>query len=99
MFNAQELIGVLMQGTLTGSSPRRVEHALNTQGPGQPGGSLAQFLGGSGQSGETTQNTGSGLAGLVELAQGLLGRMSLPPLLQVVLPPPVRGWRRWQAPS
>ena len=64
MVNAQELLGVLMQGTLTGSSPRRVEQALNTQGLGPPG--------------DTTPQTGSGLAGLVALAQGLLGRMSPP---------------------
>ena len=51
MFNAQELIGTLMQGTLAGSSPRRVEHALGTQGLGQPGGLLAQLLGGGAQSG------------------------------------------------
>ena len=78
MFNAQELLGVLMQGTLTASSPRRVEHALHTQGPDQPGGSLAQLLGGSGPRGETAQPPGSGLAGLVEVAQGLLGRMRPP---------------------
>jgi hypothetical protein len=58
MFNAQELLGVLMQGTLTGASPRRVEHALHTQGPGQPGGSLAQLLGGSGQSGKPRSRRG-----------------------------------------
>jgi hypothetical protein len=73
MVNAQELLGVLMQGTLTASSPRRVEQALSTQGLGQPG--------------DPTPQTGSGLAGLVALAQGLLGRMS-PPAAPPGEPPP-----------
>src|SRR5262245_62316219 len=63
MFNAKDVVGALMQNVLAGSSQNRIEHALSDRGLGQPGGVLAQLLGGA----ASGSGTGAG---------GMLGRLS-----------------------
>ncbi|HEY7490398.1 MAG TPA: DUF533 domain-containing protein, partial [Candidatus Tectomicrobia bacterium] len=63
MLNAKDVVGALMQNVLARSSQSRIEHALSDRGLGQPGGVLAQLLGGA--------TSGSGTA-----AGGLLGNLA-----------------------
>jgi uncharacterized membrane protein YebE (DUF533 family) len=71
MFNAKDVVGALMQNVLAGSSQSRIEHALSDRGLGQPGGVLAQLLGG------MTSGAGTGASGmpgsLADMAKSLFG--------------------------
>jgi hypothetical protein len=70
MLNAKDVVGALMQNVLAGSSQSRIEHALSDRGLGQPGGLLAQLLGGA-TSGSGT-GTGGMLGSLAALAKSML---------------------------
>ena len=71
MFNAKDVVGALMQNVLTGSSQSRMEHALSDRGLGQPGGVLAQLLGGA--TGGSGTGAGGTLGSLADIAKSLLG--------------------------
>jgi uncharacterized membrane protein YebE (DUF533 family) len=70
MFHAKDVVGVLMQNVLAGSSQSRIEHALSERGLGQPGGVLSQLLG------RVTSSSGPAagglLGGLADLAKSML---------------------------
>src|SRR4029450_7900816 len=72
MFNAKDVVGALMQNVLAGSSQNRIEHALSDRGMGQPGGVLAQLLGGA-TSGSGT-GAGSMLGSLADMAKSMFSR-------------------------
>src|SRR4029453_9846372 len=69
MFNAKDVVGALMQNVLAGSSQNRIEHALSDRGLGQPGGVLAQLLGGA-TSGSGT-GAGSMVGSLADMAKSM----------------------------
>jgi uncharacterized membrane protein YebE (DUF533 family) len=69
MFNAKDVVGALMQNVLAGSSQSRIEHALSDRGLGQPGGVLAQLLGGA-TSGAGT-GAGSTLGSLADMVKSM----------------------------
>ena len=71
MLNMQDLVGTLMHGVLTGSSPGRIEHALSGRGLSRPGGVFEQVLGSATSS--TGTGTGGLLSGLSALASALVG--------------------------
>jgi uncharacterized membrane protein YebE (DUF533 family) len=70
MFNAKDVVGVLMQNVLAGSSQGRIEHALSDRGLGQPGGVLAQLLGGTASA--SGPAAGGLLGSLADLAKSML---------------------------
>jgi uncharacterized membrane protein YebE (DUF533 family) len=69
MFDAQQLLGALMQGGLGKSSEARLNHALGERGLGGSGGFLEQLMGGSPGGG----SSGNMLGGLADLARSMLG--------------------------
>ena len=71
MFNTKDVVGALMQNVLAGSSQSRIEHALSDRGLSQPGGVLAQLLGGA--TGGSGTGAGGTLGSLADMAKSLLG--------------------------
>ena len=71
MFNAKDVVGALMQNVLTGSSQNRIEHAMSDRGLGQPGGVLAQLLGGA--TGGSGTGAGGMLGSLADMAKSMFG--------------------------
>jgi uncharacterized membrane protein YebE (DUF533 family) len=73
---AQDIVGVLMQNVLAGSSQGRIEHALSERGLGQPGGMLTQLLGG--VTGGAGAGTGDMLGNLANMAKSMFGGAGSP---------------------
>lgn len=69
MFNVNDVLGAFMQSKATGSSQKRMEHAVSNRGMGRSGGVLSQLLGN--QSGATGSSGGAEglLANLAKTAQ------------------------------
>lgn len=69
MFNAQNLLGALMEGAGTRSARGRMQHAIGSQGLGGEGGLLGQLLGSQGSS-----RAGGGMLGnLAGMATSMMG--------------------------
>ena len=70
MINATDLLGSLINSTMTKSGPGRIDHTLGNQGIGGQGGILGQILGGSGGAGG---GQGDLLSTLTKMAGSMMG--------------------------